>query len=210
MKANSAHVSYLLDRSGSMRKILSDTIGGFNTFVDGQREEPGELTVTLAQFDDIYEVLYQTVPIAEVKNLTEKTFVPRGRTALLDSLARLIIDTGRTLAALAEDQRPEKVLFIIQTDGEENASREFSNAKIKEMIDHQKDIYKWEFIYLGANQDAFSVGGAMGMAGVKYEATSMGTRGAYTATTDSLKKFRRDPVGSSFSLRQEDVDNLSK
>lgn len=210
MKANSTHVSYLIDRSGSMRQILKDTIGGFNTFIDGQRGEPGELTVTLAQFDDIYDVLYQMVPITEVKNLTEKTFVPRGRTALLDSLARLITDTGRTLAALAEDQRPEKVLFIIQTDGEENASREYDNAKIKEMIDHQKDIYKWEFIYLGANQDAFSVGGQMGMAGVKYEANTMGTRAAYTATTDSLKKFRRDPVGSSFSLKQEDVDNLSK
>jgi hypothetical protein len=210
MKSDYTHISWLLDISGSMKKIKTDVIGGFNSFLEDQKKETGKLTLTLAKFDDRYEIAYQMAPIEEVKNLTDKTFIPRGMTALLDSLARLVIDTGKVLAEMPESERPEKVLFIIQTDGQENCSRQYTNDKVKEMIEHQKDIYKWEFMYLGANQDGFAVGGAMGMQGATYAATTDGLRGAYYATTEAVKKFRKSSVGTSFSLSQEDIDNASK
>lgn len=210
MKSNYTHVSYLLDRSYSMLSIKKATIDGFNAFIEGQKGVPGEMTLTLAQFDDRYEVPYQMIPIEKVQNLNDNTFVPRGSTALLDSLGRLINDTGKILANLTEDQRPEKVLFLVHTDGEENCSTEFTNEKIKEMIDHQKLNYKWEFMYLGANQDGFAVGATMNMTGASYNATAAGTRGVYTATTDAVAKFRTASVGTSFSLSQNDIDEASK
>src|ERR1700759_4539792 len=124
MKSGYTHVSMLLDRSGSMASIKSDTIGGVNQFVDIQKQELGEMTLTLCQFDNFYEVVYDARPIAEIPALTDKTYIPRGSTALLDSACQLIIDTGRKLAALPEAERPERVMVVIITDGEENASQE--------------------------------------------------------------------------------------
>ena len=155
-KKDHAELVCIIDRSGSMEAIRSDVIGGFNTFIESQRQVPGTASVTLVLFDNQYEVAYQNVDLKSVENLTDKTFVPRGTTALLDAVGRTINEVGARLAKTDEHDRPEKVMVCILTDGMENASKEFSRTKIHEMITHQRDNYQWEFSFLAANQDAFA------------------------------------------------------
>ena len=158
------HISVILDRSGSMASIKSDVVGGFNEFLKTQQAAPGECTLTLVQFDSIepYEVLRDAVPVKDVKPLGEE-YRPRDMTPLYDAGGRGINDTGAKLSAMNESDRPGKVLFVIITDGLENASREFSAAKVAEMTKHQTEKYGWEFVYLGANQDAMKEGAKFGV-----------------------------------------------
>lgn len=193
MRKNHAELVCILDRSGSMESIRSDAVGGFNAFLEAQRNVPGTATVTLVLFDDKYEVVHESVDLKAVENLTDKTFVPRGSTALLDAIGRTINDVGARLAKMAEDQRPEKVMVCIVTDGQENASREFANSKIKEMIDHQRDKYKWEFSFLAANQDAFATAGSIGIAKQftsNFAATADGTKGALRTMSAYATSYR--------------------
>jgi uncharacterized protein YegL len=179
MRQGHAELICIIDRSGSMESIRTDAVGGFNAFLDGQRKVPGTAAVTLVLFDDKYEVVYDNVELSAVKNLTQETFVPRGMTALLDAVGRAINDVGARLSKTAEEQRPEKVMVCILTDGYENASKEFNSAKIKEMIEHQRDKYKWEFSFLAANQDAFLAAGNIGIAKQytsNFAATAEGTK----------------------------------
>jgi uncharacterized protein YegL len=165
-----------------MESIRSDAVGGFNTFIEGQRQVPGTASVTVVLFDDRYELLYENIDLQTVKNLTDETFVPRGMTALLDAVGRTINEVGIRLDKTPEDQRPEKVMICIVTDGQENFSHEFQLDKIKEMISHQRDKYSWEFCFLAANQDAFATAGGMGVSKQytsNFAATSAGVRGAY-------------------------------
>ncbi|WP_154795078.1 vWA domain-containing protein [Occultella kanbiaonis] len=157
---NFTHIAFLLDRSGSMQSIKSDTVGGFDAFIAEQRGEPGRCTVSLAQFDNEYQEVYADRPIADVPSLE---LVPRGSTAMLDAIGRLINATGARLAALPEAERPGTVIVGIMTDGLENASKEFSRAQIKAMIGEQTDRYGWQFLYMGANQDAIEVGTGLGV-----------------------------------------------
>ncbi|CAM3566579.1 VWA domain-containing protein [Occultella aeris] len=157
---NFTHIAFLLDRSGSMQSIKSDTVGGFDAFIAEQRGEPGRCTVSLAQFDNEYQEVYADRPIADVPSLD---LVPRGSTAMLDAIGRLINATGARLAALPEAERPGTVIVGIMTDGLENASKEFSRAQIKAMIGEQTDRYGWQFLYMGANQDAIEVGTGLGV-----------------------------------------------
>ena len=154
------HLYFPLDRSGSMNTIVDDTVGGFDAFIAEQRRVTeggaGECRVTLAQFDDAYEEVYADRPIADVPSLILQ---PRGTTALLDSIGRLVIDrSGKRLAALPEDQRPGTVIVGIMTDGLENASREWSHPQVKQLIEKQTSDYQWQFLQLGADQDAVEVG----------------------------------------------------
>lgn len=208
MKKNYTHVSALLDKSGSMESIKNDTIGGFNNFIKDQQKEDGEMTLSLSQFDSEYDIVHDFVNIHKVEPLTDKTFVPRGSTKLLDSLGRMIIDTGNKLANMSENERPEKVIFVITTDGQENASTEFKPEKIAEMVKHQEENYNWQFIYLGANQDAFTVGQSLGMQGVNYTASAGGTRAMYAAVSSniSLNKKSRSRV----NLTQKDIEKEEK
>lgn len=210
MKANYTHVSSLLDRSGSMDKIKNDTIGGFNQFLSDQQKAPGQMTLTLAQFDNEYEIVYDAVPIKDAKPLTDQTFIPRGSTALLDSAARLIIDTGKKLAELPEDQRPERVMFIIITDGEENNSTEQTRKSLSIMVKHQEDKYGWQFVYLGANQDAFEEAGSMGMRGMNFQGTGQGMRAAYSSLSANVASNRSASRGTNVNLTQQDIDNEEK
>lgn len=187
-----ADITVVLDRSGSMESIKSDTIGGFNTFLQEQKDtlDEGDL-LTLVQFDDQYEVVHDAVPLEKVEPLDDKTFVPRGWTALLDALGRSINSTGARLAAMKEEDRPKKVIFVIVTDGLENRSKEFKHKQIMEMIEHQSEKYSWDFIYLGANQDAIKVGNSLGIAtsdSMTYAATSSGTRGAWKGFAQSVNR----------------------
>lgn len=154
------HIAFLLDRSGSMQSIRTDTVGGFEAFIAEQREQPGRCTVSLAQFDNEYDEVYSDVPVDQVPPLN---LVPRGSTALIDAIGRLINATGSRLAALPEDQRPGSVIVGIMTDGLENASCEFSRPQIKAMITDQTNAYGWQFMYMGANQDAVEVGTSLGV-----------------------------------------------
>lgn len=144
------HISILLDRSGSMANCVQDTLGGINRFLEEQRAFGDNATVTVAQFGSKYELIYDNVPISKVEPITEKQYRIDGWTALLDSVGKLIQNTGAYLASLPEEDRPNKVFVVITTDGHENYSREFTAAKIKEMIKHQENKYNWSFVFLGA------------------------------------------------------------
>ena len=156
-------IVFVLDRSGSMHSVLHDVIGGFNQFVKEQKAVPGECTMSLFQFDTIYEPVYVGKNIQEVEELTLATFQPRGSTALNDAVGRAIVETGAALAARDEKDRPELVLFCIYTDGHENASREYSSQQVKTLIEQQTDVYKWEFSFLGAGVDQFDTAGVYGI-----------------------------------------------
>lgn len=196
-KPNFTELIIVLDRSGSMGGIVDDTIGGINALISGQATSTGEVKLTLIQFDDKYGVFVDGKPIKDVPLLNKQTYVPRGSTALLDAIGRTINDVGARLAATREEERPSLVLFVIQTDGQENASKEFSHQKIKEMIAHQKDVYKWQFLFLGADQDAFQ--------GMSFGLSQGGVYNYFTQ--DSFKMYRNlsntiaqcstsaDPVG---------------
>jgi len=155
-------LTVLVDRSYSMTKIRREMQGALNKFLRDQRDGPGECRVTLAQFDTQFEVLYRDVLVDRVP---EYVLEPRGATALLDALGRLITDTGARLAALPEDGRPGSVVFVVVTDGEENSSTEFTIEPVRRMIRTQADAYQWLFEFLGANMDAVSVAEGMGMPG---------------------------------------------
>ncbi|MFM9033688.1 MAG: vWA domain-containing protein [Mycobacterium sp.] len=155
-------IAALLDRSGSMETSVAATEDGWRELIAEQRANPGQCQVTLAQFDNEYEVLYPPTDIAAVP---EFTLAPRGRTALLDSVGRLITDVGDQLSALPEEQRPGQVICLIMTDGMENASLRWTWEAVRELITQQRDVYGWEFIFLGADIDAVAVGARMGMAG---------------------------------------------
>ena len=191
------HLYFLLDRSGSMNSIVEDTVGGFDAFIAEQRrfteEAPGECRVTLAQFDDAYEEVYADRPIADVPSLVLQ---PRGTTALLDSVARIVLDAGKRLADLPEDQRPGTVIVGIMTDGLENASREWSHPQVKQLIETQTRDYQWQFLYLGADQDAVEVGMSIGVSAGHSVTYGRGkVKQAMAATAANVSSYRQARAG---------------
>lgn len=181
-------IAFLLDRSGSMQSIKSDVIGGFAAFLDEQRAGDGECRVTLAQFDNEYEVVYHAVPVAEVPPLELN---PRNSTALLDSMGKLITDTAAEIAALDEDDKPGSVIVAIMTDGMENSSQEWSRPAIKSLVEQQTNKDGWEFLYMGADQNAVEVGMDLG---VKAEQAVTYARGksseAMAAMSGNVRGYR--------------------
>lgn len=207
MKPGTTDITLILDRSGSMGVIRLDTIGGVNTFLEDQKKLPGEATFSLIQFDDKYEVDYLRKPLAEAEALTEKTYIPRGSTALLDAIGLTLASLKEAHAKLPEDERPEKTIVVIQTDGQENASHEYTRAQIKSLIEAQEKDAGWAFIFLGANQDAISVAQGMGIQAnrsMTYAHDGIGTRSAYVATSSSVGGLRAGmDVGFSQAERDE-------
>lgn len=192
-KANLTEIVFVLDRSGSMGIIRDDCIGGFNTFLKDQQALPGEARLTLTQFDDVYEVVYKNKPIQEVEPLTTETFVPRGRTALLDAIGRTVNVVGAELAAMSEDERPEKLIFVIVTDGEENASKEFTRQRVLEGITHQRENYQWEFVFMAANQDAIAAAGDIGIqprGAMNFVDDGDGARHAFSSVSKGVSNYR--------------------
>lgn len=186
-------ITIILDRSGSMQGVRDDTIGGYNTFISEQAKLPGEARMTLVQFDDQYERVYMGVRVGEVRPLDHKTFVPRGSTALLDAIGRTISETGSRLAALAEADRPGKVIMVIITDGYENASKEFKRERVFSLINHQREHYSWDFVFLGANQDAIAAGAAIGVMASKvmsYAADAKGMQDVFASTSNYVGTMR--------------------
>jgi uncharacterized protein YegL len=182
MKKKFTEIICIVDRSGSMAIIRDDAIGGFNAFLEEQKKEPGKATMTFIQFDTEYEVIYENKPLKEIPPLDGKTFRPRGMTALLDAIGRTVETVKKRLSNVPKKNRPSKVIVSILTDGEENSSREFKLKKIKEMIKHQKEKHSWEFIFLGANQDAFAEAVKIGIDkkdAFNFVATGAGIQSAY-------------------------------
>lgn len=189
---DATEIIVILDKSGSMEQIKSDAIGGYNAFVAEQQAEPGEANLTLVLFDSTYTI-GPTRPIGEAEPLTNKTFRPGGSTALLDAIGRAVTETGKRLADTPEAQRPDKVIVVIITDGEENCSSEHTLAQVREMIEHQQEKYSWQFLFLGANQDAFAEAGKLGIGRgtvVNFSAADDGVRRAYTGTSAAVSQYR--------------------
>jgi len=161
MNQDLTEIVFILDRSGSMSGLENDTIGGFNGFVNNQATL-GKTCLTTVLFDDKYEILHNGIDAGGVE-ITREEYFTRGNTALLDAIGKTIEDVGKRLSKTPEDQRPGKVIFVITTDGLENASRKFSYGEVKKMITHQTENYKWEFIFMGANIDAVAEGGRLGI-----------------------------------------------
>lgn len=206
MKKGYVHISFLLDRSGSMENIRDDVIGGMNHFFNAQKREPGECTTTLAQFDNEYEVIYDHVPIANVAPRTRANYAPRSSTALYDSISRLIDDTGIFLLGLPEHLRPERVLFVINTDGHENASCRVTQFALRKKIEHQRDAYKWEFVFLGANQDAILSARDIGIGAgstMSYAANSVGTASAMESLGRHTRSFRATGANVNFTAAEK-------
>lgn len=185
---NLTRVVFLLDRSGSMQSIKSDVIGGFDAFLTEQRAGDGQCTVTLAQFDNVYEVVYRDIDLAQVPPLELE---PRGSTALLDSMGKLITDTSADIGALAEDDKPGTVIVAIMTDGLENASQEWRRPDIKALVEQQTNDHGWEFLYMGADQDAVEVGKELGIKDEQAITYARGkSREAMAAASGNIRDYR--------------------
>jgi len=201
-KENYSHIVEVLDRSGSMSIIKTDAIGGHNEFIKTQQKEPGFATYTLAQFDDEYELLQDFVDIKDAKILDEKSYIPRGWTRLLDAIGKTIIAVGEKLSNLKEEERPNTVIFVVYTDGQENLSSEFSKEKILEMIKEQEEKYSWKFIYLSSDLNAFDDAKSYGFS--KGRTMNMGksgdaTREVYATVSCLVSQYRSGNLGASFT-----------
>jgi len=188
----------ILDRSGSMRDLALDTIGGFNSFVDGQKKEDGEARLTTVLFDDKYEILHYGIDIKDVPVLTENEYYARGMTAMLDAIGITINDVGDRLSKTKEEERPGKVIFVITTDGQENSSKEFTKTQIKEMIELQQNKYNWKFLFLGANVDSFHEAESIGIArnfAANYQPSAAGTSDLYDSVSDAVRSVRSSKEG---------------
>jgi uncharacterized protein YegL len=192
MNNNLTEIIFLLDRSGSMAGLESDTVGGFNAFVKKQSQLEGETILTTVLFDDQYEVLWNGIDAREVK-LTEDEYYVRGMTALLDAVGKTILDVGYRLAKTNEERKPGKVIFVITTDGMENASSEFTYGKVKELIQHQQEKYNWEFIFMGANIDVAKEADSLGIHienSFTFEASEKGIENMYEIVSESIMEKR--------------------
>jgi len=207
MKENYTHIAVLLDRTGSMEEIRDDTIGGFNAFLAQQQAVPGEATLTLVQFDsqDPYEIVHRFRALAAVPPLTRETFVPRASTPLLDAMGRAINDLEQSLAELPDAHKPEHVIMVIITDGQENASREFRKEQITQMI-AAKQKAGWQFVFLSADlaalQDAVSSGMPAAQA-MAFRKDAAGTAAAFSSVSESIAAFRQKSK-SDLSFSDED------
>ncbi len=195
MKKGLVEFVFILDRSGSMRGLESDTIGGFNSLIEKQRETPGDMLVSLVLFDDQFEVVYHRRDIKAIPALSNKEYFVRGSTALVDAIGRGIRKIVNVYQALGDDNVPEKTVFVITTDGHENASKEFDSHTLKRLVQQQQEKYGWEFMFLGANIDAFATAQNMGFkesrtANVVY--SKAGMRSQFEGVEKALFRYRNN------------------
>lgn len=193
MKNNITELVFILDRSGSMSGLEGDTIGGFNSLIDKQRKQEGECYVSTVLFDDVSEVLHDRVKLSEIPRMTEDDYTVRGCTALIDAIGGAI----RHIANIHKYDRPEDVpehtMFVIMTDGMENASRRYSSGKVKKMIEREKEEYGWEFLFIGANIDSVETAGRFGIGAdrsVNYHADHEGTAVVFETVAETVCGFR--------------------
>mgnify|MGYP000946017714 FL=1 len=214
MRENLTEIVFIIDRSGSMNGLESDTIGGFNSMIAKQQKEEGEAIISTVLFDDETDVIHDRVPIGDVKNLTDEDYRVRGCTALLDAVGGAIDHIGKIHKYARKEDRPAKTLFVITTDGLENASRYYSFKDIKRMIERQKEKYSWEFLFLGANIDAIKVAANMGIGkdrAANYNCDETGTALNYQVlekAVSCVRKCRSADMVETFAggVWKEDID----
>lgn len=206
MMQNYTDITVVLDKSGSMSKIKNDMMGGFNEFLAKQQEIDGKCTISMVQFSTFRDIKYTAMDVREAPKLDHRNYSVNGGTALIDAMVDTIDETGHRLAMLPVKERPDRVLFVVVTDGEENASSRFQRQQLLDRINHQKTVYKWDFVYLGANQDSiqeaskygFSYGSTM-----DYRSTKLGTRNVWAAAatyTASTRNLGANDATPEFSL----------
>jgi uncharacterized protein YegL len=192
-------ITIILDRSGSMESIKDSTIAAFNKFLEEQRKLPGQVRFSLVQFDHQYDVIYSNLDLVEVPDLNGTSYKTRGgHTALLDAMGRTIDDIGKRLAAMPTSERPHQVLVATITDGEENASRNYKLHDVFDKVRHQEDVYSWQFVLLGANQDTIANAAKLGMtgnSGINYVASNTGIMRGITTFSDTVGQYRMSGVG---------------
>ena len=194
MKKGLTEIVFILDKSGSMGGLESDTIGGFNAMIEKQKKEDGEVLISTVLFSDYSEVLYDRMDLNKIEPMTSKQYYVGACTALLDAIGGAIHHIGNIHKYAREEDVPEKTMFIITTDGMENASRKYRINKIKQMIEKQKEKYNWEFLFLGANIDAIGVARDFGIdesRAVNYNCDSVGTSLNYSVLSETISKVRR-------------------
>ncbi|MDG0889169.1 vWA domain-containing protein [Paracholeplasma manati] len=193
MKKDLVELVFILDRSGSMAGLEKETIAGFNRLIQQQKEVQGEALVSTVLFDDRFEVLHNRVSIQKIEHMTSKDYYVRGSTALLDAIGRSILKIRNVHKTLEEENKPEKTLFFITTDGMENASVEFNYERVNEYIQLQKEKYGWEFIFIGANIDAIGTAKKFGIdadRAVNYRADKRGTNLNYKVMNETITELR--------------------
>ena len=207
MKKNLTELVFILDRSGSMAGLESDTIGGFNSMIEQQRKKDGECYVSTVLFDNESEVLHDREALSGIKPMTDKDYTVRGCTALIDAIGGAIHHIGNVHKYARPEDVPEHTMFIITTDGMENASRRYTSEKVKAMIERQKEKYGWEFLFIGANIDAVETAARYGIGAdraVNYHSDSEGTRLNYEVVSETISCMRESrPIGSGWKRRIE-------
>ena len=212
MKKNLTELVMILDRSGSMGGLERDTIGGYNSMIRRQREADGEVLVSTVLFDSQSEVLYDRVPLDQLPEMTEKEYDVRGCTALLDAIGGAIHHIRTVHKHAREEDRPEKTIFVITTDGMENASREYTCDRVKKMVERQKEQYGWEFLFLGANIDAIETAGRFGISAdraANYNSDHAGTALNYQVLAETVCEMRVSaaPIGAGWKKRIDEDYN---
>ena len=205
---NLCEIIVLLDRSGSMETIKKDMEGGFNAFVAEQRKVPGECVLTLVQFDSSgIDTVHEAKPIADVPSLKLE---PRGSTPLLDAMGKTIASVGQRFEHTSEEKKPGRVLFLVVTDGHENASHEFSRNQIKTMVKHQTNAYQWQFVFLGANIDAFAEAGGLGIPAANtayFSGNTAGVAAMSASVSKGVTEYRRS---GNYVISEEDRKEMKQ
>ena len=209
MKDGLSLIAVVMDRSGSMSSCREQTIDGFNEFLRQQKAADGEAVVYYTQFDNEYEIVHNYKPVNDMPFLDHGSYIPRGSTALMDAVGRTIIKVGADLAAKAEDERPSVVIFVIQTDGYENASQEFTRQRIRDLISEHRDLWKWQFLFLGASEESMREGAAMGVSrdtSLNYVGAS--SKNAFAAAASNVSHARS--TGQTRSYTQVERDEATE
>lgn len=197
---NLTDITLLLDKSGSMFDLKQDVEGGIAKFINEQRTFGANAVLSLIEFDHLYDVKYIAKPINEADTITLDV---RGYTAYLDALGKTIINVGNRLSSMSEEERPDKVLIVVFTDGYENSSVEFTKSKIREMISHQESVYNWKFVFLGANMDATLEGQTLGVTNAaSYSSTSKGVSSAFSALSHSVSNYRNGGILEKIEVKE--------
>ncbi len=210
MNPHLTEIAYILDRSGSMQSMREAAVAAFNLFIKSQLDVPGDARLTLVQFDDVYEVPFAALPIQEVPQLTAATYTPRGSTALLDAIGRTITETNRRISALPDAEKPGKVILTIFTDGMENASHEYTQKHISDLIRLYRDEKGWEFLFLAANQDAIASATAMHMDARSSSNVQFSLSGVKSTGSAMSRKVRAMRMKSSGTMDAQALEDDAK
>ena len=210
MNPHLTEIAYILDRSGSMQPMQEPAVAAFNQFVKSQIDVPGDARLTLIQFDDAYEVPVSAKRIQDVPQLTAATYTPRGSTALFDAIGRTIKETDRRISAVSDAEKPGKVILAIFTDGEENASQEYTARHISDLIRLYRDQKGWEFLFLAANQDAIASASAMHMDAHLSGNVSFSLKGVKSTGSAMARKVRAMRMKSSGNMDAQAMEDDAK